>query len=47
LSKALFGYNADPSLSEALAYLVYFGLLGGLLLRMRQPAPPSGSKADA
>jgi high-affinity iron transporter len=47
LSKALFGYNADPSLSEALAYLVYFGLLGGLLLRMRQPAPPSGSKAEA
>ena len=38
-SKALFGYNADPSLTEALAYLTYFALLGAVLLRARRPPP--------
>jgi high-affinity iron transporter len=31
--KALFGYNGDPSLSEVLAYLGYFIVLGTILLR--------------
>ncbi len=29
--KALFGYNANPSLTEMLAYLAYFGAVFGLL----------------
>ena len=31
--KALFGYNGNPSLSEVLAYLGYFVVLGTILLR--------------
>ncbi len=45
VSKALFGYNADPSLSEALAYLAYFGVLATMLLRM--PRRPSRAGAGA
>lgn len=47
VSKALFGYNANPSLSEALAYLAYFGILGAVLLRMPQHAsrPEAGAEA--
>lgn len=29
--RALFGYNANPSLTETLAYLAYFGVVFGLL----------------
>jgi len=36
--KALFGYNADPSLSEALAYLAYVVIVGAVQLRLRRPA---------
>ena len=31
--KALFGYNGNPSLSEVLAYLGYFAVVGTILLR--------------
>jgi high-affinity iron transporter len=31
--KVLFGYNGNPSLSEVLAYLGYFAVLGTILLR--------------
>jgi high-affinity iron transporter len=47
LSKALFGYNANPSLSEALAYLAYFGALGVLLLRLNRSASSTRSQAEA
>ena len=47
LSNALFGYNANPSLSEALAYLAYFAALGVLLLRLNRPATFPGSRAEA
>lgn len=43
--KALFGYNADPSLTEALAYLTYFALLGTALLRVRRPLHPPAGRA--
>lgn len=33
LLKALFGYNGNPSLSEVIAYLGYFTILGTILLR--------------
>ncbi len=42
--KALFGYNADPSLSETIAYLAYLAAVGGLLIRrapLRNAASPS------
>lgn len=31
--KALFGYNGNPSLSEVIAYLGYFAILGTILLK--------------
>jgi high-affinity iron transporter len=31
--KALFGYNGNPSLTEVLAYLSYFIVLGTILIR--------------
>jgi high-affinity iron transporter len=34
--KALFGYNGNPSLTEVLAYLAYFGLIA---LGLRQARP--------
>jgi high-affinity iron transporter len=43
--RALFGYNANPSLSEALAYSAYFVMLGVVLLRM--PRRPSRAGAGA
>lgn len=36
LLKALVGYNSSPSLSQVIAYLGYFGVLGGLLWARRQ-----------
>ena len=33
LLKALFGYNGNPALTEVLAYLGYFGVLGTIILR--------------
>jgi high-affinity iron transporter len=43
--KALFGYNGNPSLTEALAYLGYFLVIGLALLAQRQPRllPQQGS----
>jgi high-affinity iron transporter len=36
--KALFGYNGNPSLTEVLAYILYFSILGGIILRyQREP----------
>ncbi len=42
--KALFGYNADPSLSETIAYAAYLLAVGGALLRHRplRSAPVAG-----
>ena len=38
--KALFGYNGDPSLTEVVAYLGYFTLIGvSLIRRDASPAP--------
>lgn len=34
--KALVGYNSSPSLSQVIAYLGYFGVLGGILWAKRQ-----------
>lgn len=42
LLKALFGYNGNPSLTEVLAYLAYFGLL---LVGLRQQGKPAGPGA--
>jgi high-affinity iron transporter len=36
LLKALVGYSSSPSLSQVIAYLGYFGLLGGILIAKRQ-----------
>ena len=36
---ALFGYNANPSLTEVLAYLAYLLGVGSLLVRARQTFP--------
>lgn len=33
LLKALFGYNANPSLTEAVGYVVYLVLIGWVFLR--------------
>jgi high-affinity iron transporter len=38
LLKALVGYNSSPSLSQVIAYVGYFGMLGGLFLAKRQPS---------
>lgn len=40
LLKALFGYNGNPSLTEVLAYLAYFGLLLVGLRQQGKPAAP-------
>jgi len=45
--RALFGYNANPSLSEALAYSAYFVILGVVLLRMQRPTPRPEAQAGA
>jgi len=37
LLKALVGYNSSPSLSQVIAYLGYFGVLGGIFWAKRQP----------
>jgi high-affinity iron transporter len=34
--KALFGYNGNPSLSEVVAYLIYFAILGTQFLRFQK-----------
>ena len=40
LLKALFGYNGNPSLLEALAYVAYLAVVGALTLRgSRRPSP--------
>jgi high-affinity iron transporter len=31
--KALFGYNGNPALTEVIAYLVYFAILGTIIIR--------------
>ena len=38
LLKALFGYNADPSLTEVIAYIGYFAILSVNYLRFQQRA---------
>ncbi|MBE3143977.1 MAG: FTR1 family protein [Planctomycetes bacterium] len=38
LLKALIGYNSSPSLSQVIAYLGYFGVLGGIFWARRQTA---------
>lgn len=38
LLKALIGYNSSPSLSQVIAYLGYFGVLGGIYWARRQTA---------
>jgi high-affinity Fe2+/Pb2+ permease len=37
--RGLFGYNADPSLTEALSYLVYLITVGFALARRRALIP--------
>lgn len=37
--KALVGYDSDPSLTQVIAYVGYFVLLGAVLLRKRSPVP--------
>ena len=37
--KALFGYNGNPSLTEVLAYLSYFAIIGLSLWRVRRNEP--------
>jgi high-affinity iron transporter len=44
LLAALFGYNGNPSLTEALAYLGYF-LAIGIGLRLRRQSLPAVLKA--
>jgi len=46
---ALFGYNASPSLTEALAYSGYFGIVLGVLLihQKRRPGSVEGSAHTA
>jgi high-affinity iron transporter len=39
LLKALVGYNSSPSLSQVIAYVGYFGVLGGLLWAKRRVSP--------
>ena len=39
LLQALFGYNGNPSLSEVLAYTIYFGAIIFGLRRNREPLP--------
>ena len=34
--KALFGYNGNPALTEVLAYLSYFAVLGTILVRSQR-----------
>jgi high-affinity iron transporter len=38
--KTLFGYNANPSLTEVLAYLAYFAAIGFGLRRAAASIPP-------
>lgn len=45
LAKALFGYNGNPSLTEVLAYLVYFAAIALGLRRRATPLPVSPSSA--
>jgi high-affinity iron transporter len=40
--KALFGYNGNPSLSEVIAYLGYFTILGTILLKSQRNQLKSG-----
>jgi high-affinity iron transporter len=40
--KAVFGYSSSPALSEVLAYLAYFGVLGFFSLAWRRPAAARG-----
>jgi len=46
---ALFGYNASPSLTEALAYAGYFGIVLGTLWinQVRRPGSVKGSARAA
>jgi len=39
LLKALVGYNSSPSLSQVIAYVGYFGVLGGILWAKRRTSP--------
>ena len=34
--KALFGYNGNPALTEIIAYLVYFAILGAIIVRAQR-----------
>ncbi len=43
--KALFGYNGNPSLTEVLAYLGYFAVLGTILLRNQRKQVKSNAIA--
>jgi high-affinity iron transporter len=37
--KALFGYNGNPALTEAIAYFAYFAVLGTILIRIQRKQP--------
>ena len=39
IMKALFGYNGNPSLTEVLAYIGYFLILGTILIRNQRKQP--------
>lgn len=39
IMKALFGYNGNPSLTEVLAYIGYFLILGTILIRIQRKQP--------
>ena len=39
LLKGLFGYHANPALTEVLAYVTYVAVIGWAFLRARRPAP--------
>lgn len=45
--KALFGYNADPSLLEVLGWLAYMGLVGVRYVGVTRPRPAASASAPA
>ena len=47
LLKALFGYNADPSLLEVLAWLTYMGVVGARFVGSIRPRPTTPASAAA
>jgi high-affinity iron transporter len=45
----LVGYSSSPSLSQVIAYLAYFAVLGGIFWLKRQPVPlrePAGKSSS-